>query len=65
MLIPVRCFSCGKPVSEVSEEYEERVKKGEEPAKVMDDLGISNYCCRRMLLSQVPLIDEVLHYKRY
>ena len=65
MLIPVRCFTCGKPVAEASEEYEKRVKNGEEPAKVLDELGIDRYCCRRMLLSQVPLIDEVLAYKRY
>jgi len=52
-------------VSEAFEEYEERVKNGEEPAKVLDDLGLDRYCCRRMLLSQVPLIDEILDFKRY
>jgi len=65
MLIPVRCFSCGKPVAEFYEEYGQRVEKGEDKAKILDSLGITRYCCRRMLLSQVDLIDEILPYQRF
>ena len=65
MLIPVRCFSCGKPVSENWEEFETRTKEGEEAGKVLDELGAFRYCCRRMFLSQVDLIDEILPYKRF
>ncbi|MCK5625595.1 DNA-directed RNA polymerase subunit N, partial [Candidatus Bathyarchaeota archaeon] len=29
---------------------------------VLGDLGLTRYCCRRMLLSNVEIIDEVLKY---
>jgi len=64
MIIPVRCFSCGFPVAAFYEEYRKRVAKGEEPGKVLDDLGIKRYCCRRMLMSHIDLIDKIAPYKR-
>jgi DNA-directed RNA polymerase subunit N len=63
MLIPVRCFSCGKPIGHLWEEYKERVEKGENPEKVLDKLGLERYCCRRMFLSHKDYIDEVIKYK--
>ena len=65
MLIPVRCFTCGKPVAEDYEQYFSRVKAGEKADVVLDELGYDRYCCRRMFLSQVNLIDEILPYKRF
>jgi len=65
MIIPIRCFSCGKPIAQDWEEYNKRVEKGEPPAKVLDDLGYTRYCCRRMFLSHTDLIDEVIVYKRF
>jgi len=65
VLIPVRCFSCNKPVSEKWGEFQERVSKGEEAGKILDELGFERLCCRRMFLSNVDLIDEVKAYKRY
>ncbi len=59
MIIPVRCFSCGKVVGNVYEIYRNRVDKGDDPGEVMDELGIDRYCCRRMLLAHTDLIDEV------
>ena len=44
------------------EEFAKRVKAGEDPGKVLDDLGVKRYCCRRMLLSHVEVIDEILRY---
>jgi len=41
------------------------VAKGENPAKVLDDLGVRRYCCRRMFLSHIDLIDIVLKYEVY
>ena len=64
MIIPVRCFSCGAPVSAFYEEYRKRVDKGEEPGKVMDSFGVKRYCCRRMLLGQVDLIKHVSEFKK-
>jgi DNA-directed RNA polymerase subunit N len=62
MMVPIRCFTCGKLIGDKFSEFESRVKGGEEPAKVLDDLGIKRYCCRRMLVTSVDLIDKVLPY---
>ena len=64
MIIPVRCFSCGTPVSAYYQEYQERLKQGETPAEIFDKLNITRYCCKRMLLTQVELIDKVARFKR-
>lgn len=63
MMIPVRCFSCGQVVSDKYEEYQKRVAKRENPEKVLDDLGVKNYCCRRMIFSHVELTDEIMQYQ--
>ena len=65
MIIPIRCFSCGKPVGHLWEEYQERTKKGEEPKKVMDDLGLERYCCRALFLGHVDLIDTIARFKKH
>lgn len=62
MIIPVRCFSCGKPVAHLYEEYKTRVAKGENPKKVLDDLKLERYCCRSMFLGQVDFIKTVAKF---
>ncbi|KCZ72065.1 DNA-directed RNA polymerase, subunit N (RpoN/RPB10) [Candidatus Methanoperedens nitroreducens] len=61
-MIPVRCFTCGKVISSVWDEYKKRTQT-EEPGKVLDDLGIERYCCRRMLLTHVELVDLLAPYQ--
>ncbi|NOZ76982.1 MAG: DNA-directed RNA polymerase subunit N [Euryarchaeota archaeon] len=63
MIIPVRCFSCGNVIGDKYEEYKERVSADEDPKEVLDALGIRRYCCRRMLLTHVDLLDEVIKYE--
>jgi DNA-directed RNA polymerase subunit N len=62
MIVPVRCFSCGKVVGDKWEEFKRRTVEGEDPSDVLDDLGLTRYCCRRMLLSHVEIIDDVLKF---
>ncbi|MDD3135258.1 MAG: DNA-directed RNA polymerase subunit N [Methanoregula sp.] len=62
-MIPVRCFTCGKPISTAWEEYKARRGKGEDPKQILDDLGITRYCCRRMLLTHKEIIDELNPYQ--
>ena len=62
MIIPVRCFSCGKVIGSVYEEFQRRVEAGEEAKDVLDALKIDRYCCRRMILSHVDLIDEIKEF---
>jgi len=63
MIIPVRCFTCGALIGDKWEEFARRVSQGEDPKKVLDDLGIKRYCCRRMFLSHVEIIDEILKFE--
>ena len=65
MIVPVRCFSCGKPIGHLWEEFKERVEKGENPKKVMDDLGLKRYCCRQVFMGHVDLIDTVAKFKKF
>ena len=61
-LIPVRCFTCGAVIADKWEEFNSRVKMGEDAGMVLDELGVKRYCCRRMLLSHVEIIDEISRY---
>jgi DNA-directed RNA polymerase subunit N len=64
VIIPVRCFTCGKPIGHLYEEFKRRIESDEDPKKALDELNVKRYCCRRMLLSHVDLIDELLMFKR-
>lgn len=65
MMIPIRCFSCGRPVAHKWEEYQKRIEKGENKKQVLDDLGIKSFCCRALFLGHVDLIDTAIHFKRF
>ena len=62
-MVPVRCFTCGKVIGHLWEPFKERVKAGEDPSKVLDDLGIKRYCCRQIFLSHKDLIEEIDKFK--
>ena len=62
MIIPVRCFTCGKVIGQLYDEYNLRVQGGEDAKKVLDELGLERYCCRRMFLTHVDLIDQIMPY---
>jgi DNA-directed RNA polymerase subunit N len=64
MIVPIRCFSCGKPVAGLYEEFKERVEKGESAGKVLDELGVKRYCCRKTLMTHADLIDDVMQYEK-
>ncbi len=64
MIIPVRCFSCGKPIGHLWEEFKKRIASGENPKKVLDDLGLERYCCRAMFLGQADYIELVGRFKK-
>ncbi|KAF2262632.1 hypothetical protein CC78DRAFT_519859 [Lojkania enalia] len=63
MIIPVRCFSCGKVTGDLWERYLELIEeKGIPDGEAMDQLGLQRYCCRRMILTHVDLIEKLLKY---
>jgi len=59
-MIPIRCFTCGRLIGDKWAEYERRIKNNESSGEILDDLGMERYCCRRMFISHVELIDELL-----
>lgn len=65
MIIPVRCFSCGKPIGHLWEEFKEKVAKGEDSKKVMDELGLERACCRGVFLGHIDLIDVAAQFKKH
>jgi DNA-directed RNA polymerase subunit N len=64
MIIPVRCFGCGKPIGYMWEEYKKRIESGEEAGKVLDDLKLTRYCCRAALLGHADMLSEVTKFKK-
>ncbi|AEA13303.1 DNA-directed RNA polymerase subunit N [Thermoproteus uzoniensis 768-20] len=63
MMAPIRCFTCGRPLGHLWEPFKRRVLAGEDPGKVLDELGVTRYCCRRTLLAHVDWIDDVLKFE--
>ena len=59
MIIPVRCFTCGKPVSQFYSKFMEKVAAKEEPNKVLDSFGLTRYCCRSLFVGHVDLLHTV------
>ena len=59
MIIPVRCFSCGAVIAHKWEEFNEKVEAGIEVTAALDQVGFSRYCCRRMYIGHLDLIEEV------
>ncbi|MCK4405677.1 MAG: DNA-directed RNA polymerase subunit N [Hadesarchaea archaeon] len=60
----VRCITCGKLLGDKYEEFEQRVKRGQEPKRVLDELGVKRYCCRSTIITSVDLTEEIAKFKR-
>jgi len=65
MIIPIRCFSCGKPIAHLWKKFKERTSAGEDPKKVLDELGLERYCCRAMFLGQTDLLELINKFKKF
>ncbi len=64
MIIPIRCFACGKPVAHLWEQFKERVAKGEDRKKILDEMGLDRYCCRALFLGHIDLTDIAAEFKK-
>jgi DNA-directed RNA polymerase subunit N len=74
VIIPVRCFTCGKVIGPAYEEFKKRVEQyqktleaGEQPKEtpkqILDSLGVERYCCRRMIIAHVDLLKDAAPYE--
>lgn len=81
MIIPIRCFTCGKVIANKWNGYKKMVKENKKKmglpeegtilqvesesmpetpeGKALNDLGLKRYCCRRMMLSHVDMIEII------
>jgi DNA-directed RNA polymerase subunit N len=62
MLPPVVCFSCGKTISHLYEQFTKKVEetKGKiDTKKLLDDLGLHRICCRTVVLSTVDISEDL------
>ena len=65
MIIPIRCFACGRPIGHLWEEFKKRTEvDSESPRKALDELGLDRFCCRSMFLGQTDMIKLTGKFKR-
>ena len=62
MIIPVRCFSCGKVIGNKWEEYCQLLESGITIECALNKLGMQRICCRRMFMGNVNSIDKIMLY---
>ena len=63
MEFPVRCFTCGSVIGHMYETYKTAIND-KKPEAVLDELGVDRYCCRRMFVGHVDIVQNVLRYPR-
>lgn len=49
-------------MADLYERYIQLLEDGDSDGLAMDKLGCTRYCCRRMLMTHVDLIDKLLQY---
>jgi len=72
MIIPIRCFTCGKVVADKYDYYIEEVNKlGKEKKsdtkffdpvhteEILNTIGLTRYCCRRHMIATVDMMDTI------
>ncbi|MEM0160337.1 MAG: DNA-directed RNA polymerase subunit N [Thermoplasmata archaeon] len=72
MIIPVRCYSCGRVIASDYMNFKEKVdeirkKENRDPTveeikSIFEQIGVRRYCCKRMIISHIDLIDEVIPF---
>lgn len=64
MIIPIRCFTCGNVIGNKYNTYIEFLNKNYSSCEALDKINLRKYCCRRMFLTHVDLVDKLLNYNQ-
>ena len=82
MIIPIRCYTCGKLLSNKEKTYKDIVNRKKMALKIdindesilnindkdikktpegeaLDEIGLTRYCCRKIIMTNVELINEI------
>lgn len=74
MLLPVRCFSCNGLIADKWVEYNKMLNSLPKDNvvkivdknipdsfqnKILNDLGVKRYCCRRMFISNLDMTEDL------
>lgn len=65
MIIPIRCFSCGKPIAHLYAKYKTLVADGKSHEVALTELGLKRYCCRAQILGQTDTLELVNKFKKF
>ncbi len=66
MIIPVRCFSCGKPIGHLWEDFIAKTEnKKKNVKKTLDELGLEKFCCRSVFMGHVDLLETAAKFKKF
>ena len=61
MIVPVRCYTCGKILGNKWETYV-TLAQTEGRKSALDKLGLTRWCCRSVMMTHRDLIDEILEH---
>lgn len=62
MIIPIRCFTCGKVIGDKWEKYKLLKENEEKMSNIFNILDLNRFCCRRMIMTHVNTIDDMIKY---
>lgn len=64
MILPVRCYTCGKVLANLTERWETYAKQhgNDNWLPFFEKHRIHRYCCKRVLMSQVPDPNQTHQY---
>jgi len=66
MIIPIRCWSCGKPIGHLWEDFLAKTNNRMKNIKeTLDELGVERYCCRAQFLGHVDLLETASAFKKF
>ena len=61
-MFPVRCYTCNNYISCLYKPYTSGVTGGETKKNVLDNIEINRICCRRMFLTHVHVVSDLLRF---
>jgi DNA-directed RNA polymerase subunit N (RpoN/RPB10) len=64
MSLPIRCFTCNKVIGQYEQKFENMLEQGININTILNSFNLSRYCCRRMFLGHVPVLDKQLSFPK-